>query len=263
MKITALTENTTEKENIKTEHGLSLYIETDSHKILFDFGQSDLFAQNAEAMNLDLSDADIAILSHGHYDHGGGLKKFTEINSKAPIYIHKDAFGSHYSGTEKYIGLDREFKNSDRIIFTEDETVITDEIKLMTYNTRKANYPMSNENMNLMSDGRLTTDKFSHEQYLLIRENNKTVVISGCSHKGILNISEWTNADILIGGFHFKNVEMTDKGKEKLLNTAKKLSEYRTVFYTCHCTGTEQYAYMKNIMKEKLKYLSCGEQITV
>ena len=74
MKITALLENKTNREDMLTEHGLSLYIETEKHKILFDMGQSDLFAKNAAALGIDLSSVDIAVLSHGHYDHGGGVK---------------------------------------------------------------------------------------------------------------------------------------------------------------------------------------------
>ena len=75
MKITALTENTTQC-GLPTEHGLSLYIETEKHTVLFDMGQSDLLAQNAASLGVDLRKADAAVLSHGHYDHGGGLKTF-------------------------------------------------------------------------------------------------------------------------------------------------------------------------------------------
>ena len=82
MKLWTLVENTSCNENLKNEHGLSFYIETQNHKILFDFGQSDIFLENANKMGIDLSKVDIAILSHGHYDHGGGLKTFMKINEK-------------------------------------------------------------------------------------------------------------------------------------------------------------------------------------
>ena len=80
MKVQVLLENTSLSEALKAEHGLSLYIETGKHKILFDMGQTDAFADNAEKMGIDLSQVDFAILSHGHYDHGGGLKYFMEIH---------------------------------------------------------------------------------------------------------------------------------------------------------------------------------------
>ena len=76
MKITSLLENTPCRDDMHIEHGLSLYIETAHHKILFDMGQTDLFAQNAKNLGISLTEVDYAVLSHGHYDHGGGLAAF-------------------------------------------------------------------------------------------------------------------------------------------------------------------------------------------
>ena len=87
MKIIALLENTTKHANIGCEHGLSLYIDTGSHKILFDMGQSDLFYENAKKLGVDLSLVDIAIISHGHNDHGGGLKTFLEIKGVEKVRV--------------------------------------------------------------------------------------------------------------------------------------------------------------------------------
>ena len=92
MKLTALLENTTDCPDILTRHGLSLYLETAHHKILFDFGPDDSFARNAEQLGVDLSAVDLAVLSHGHDDHGGGLKTFLEINQTAPVYVRETAF---------------------------------------------------------------------------------------------------------------------------------------------------------------------------
>lgn len=127
MRITALTENTS-KNGLLSEHGLSLYIETENRKILFDTGQSDLFSKNAETLGIDLSEVDLAVLSHGHYDHGGGLKKFLELNNTAKVYMNKHAFEPHYNGTEKYIGLDVCLKNNERIVFTDEVYNIEKEI---------------------------------------------------------------------------------------------------------------------------------------
>ena len=124
MNIISLVENTASKDTLGAEHGLSLYIETDRHKILFDMGQSNLFEENAAKLGVNLAEVDIAVLSHGHYDHGGGLKRFLEINRKAPVYISRYAFEPHYNGTEKYIGLDTSLAQSDRLIFTEDFIII-------------------------------------------------------------------------------------------------------------------------------------------
>ena len=86
MKITCLLENTASRSDVTPEHGLSLWIETKRHRILFDTGQTDLFAKNADVLQIDLSKADFAVLSHGHYDHGGGLFTFLSKNKTAPVF---------------------------------------------------------------------------------------------------------------------------------------------------------------------------------
>ena len=73
IQITALVENTSADPRLGAEHGLSLYIETGAHHILFDMGQTALYAANARALGVDLAGVDLAVLSHGHYDHGGGV----------------------------------------------------------------------------------------------------------------------------------------------------------------------------------------------
>ena len=97
MRIKVLAEDTSSNSSMKSEHGLSLYIETMGKKILFDTGASNLFLENAEKMGISIKDVDLAVISHGHYDHGGGLRGFFEENDKAKVYIHKKAFEPHFS----------------------------------------------------------------------------------------------------------------------------------------------------------------------
>ena len=256
MKIVVLVENTTTNENLSCEHGLSLYIETGNYKILFDMGQTDLFAENAKKLGVDLTEVDLAILSHGHYDHGGGLKKFLEINSKAPVYISKYAFGSYYNGTEKYIGLDVSLRESKRIVYTDDMVKLAEGLTLYHCNDRVKSYDLGSFGLNKMVEDKFVPDDFLHEQYLCVEEKGKKVLISGCSHKGILNIMEWFEPDVLIGGFHFSKLPLD----ETLEDYAKVLDGFDTTYYTCHCTGETQYQFMKKIMK-KLSYVAVGDCI--
>ncbi len=258
MKITALTENVTENPHLSAEHGLSLYIETENTKILFDMGQTELFSENAQKLGVDLAAVDIAVISHGHYDHGGGLKKFLEINSVAPVYISQYAFEPHYNGTEKYIGLDLSLQENGRLIFTGDKHSIKDNLTLFSCNQNLRQYDLGSFGLNMLADGEFVPDDFRHEQYLLIEENGKRVLISGCSHKGIMDIVSWFEPDVLVGGFHFSKLPLD----ERLMEFANVLNGYKTRYYTCHCTGIEQYQFMKKYM-DRLYYLSCGTTIEI
>ena len=123
MKITALLENTSAR-GLPTEHGLSLFVETEGCRFLFDMGQTDLFARNAETLGIDLNTADFTVLSHGHNDHGGGLGVFLALNSHAPVYMSRHAFEAQRGREGEYIGLDQSLRDSDRIVFVDEEKEI-------------------------------------------------------------------------------------------------------------------------------------------
>ena len=89
------------------------------------------------------------------------------------------------------------------------------------------------------------------------------VLISGCSHKGILNIMSWLKPDVLIGGFHFMKVDPAGSEREVLDEAARVLLEYNSAYYTCHCTGLPQYEYLKQLMGNRLRYLAAGQQIVL
>lgn len=256
MKITALAENTSGQPDIGCEHGLSLYIETASHKILFDMGQTGLFAENAARLGVDLSAVDLAVLSHGHYDHGGGLATFLRINHRAPVFVNEHAFEPHYNGTDKYIGLDTALQHSDRLVLTGEKYPIDKGLTLYACNERQRPFVFGAGTLLERQNGQLVPEAFRHEHYLLIEETGKRVLISGCSHKGILNIAAWFRPDVLVGGFHLMKLER----EETLRGYAEQLDAFPTTFYTCHCTGVQQYAWMQPHM-QRLHYMSAGETI--
>jgi len=91
MRVVALIENTKPegRDDLTAEHGLSLYIEQEGRHILFDTGATGAFTRNAEKLGIDLGAVDAAVISHHHFDHGGGLARFLEINQRAKIYLRK------------------------------------------------------------------------------------------------------------------------------------------------------------------------------
>jgi 7,8-dihydropterin-6-yl-methyl-4-(beta-D-ribofuranosyl)aminobenzene 5'-phosphate synthase len=108
------------------------------------------------------------------------------------------------------------------------------------------------------TEDRFIPDDFRHEQYLFIKENGKNVLISGCSHKGVIDIASFSRPDVLIGGFHFSKFPLDSN----LANYAKALASFETAYYTCHCTGEAQFEFMKDYIKN-LHYISAGESFII
>lgn len=258
MKIYCLVENTKFCDHFECEHGLSFLIDTGYHKILFDMGQSDAYIRNAEKLGLDLSEVDIAIISHGHYDHGGGLKAFLEINKTAPVYVSKYAFEPHYNKERKYIGLDTSLLYKGRIVLVDNIVNIDTGISILNCNHLEPKYETECFGQTVLKGGKYSDENYRHEQYLVIEENNVRVLFSGCSHKGILNIVNWIESDFYIGGFHFSKMKL-DKTLEVY---ARYLSTFNSCFVTCHCTGNEQFEFMKKFSKN-ITYISSGKVIEI
>ncbi len=258
MRITALAENTSAREDLGSEHGLSLYIETEETRLLFDMGQSGLFAENAEKLGVDLRRAELAVLSHGHYDHGGGLPVFLALNDHAPVFLSRYAFDECHNGEGKYIGLDPALRKEKRLAFTGEEAALSSSLRLFACNEREMHYPPDSAGLTVRREGKLLPDGFRHEQYLLIEEKGKRVLISGCSHKGVRNLLEWFRPDVLVGGFHL----MKKPADETLAPFAEALGAGDTRLYTCHCTGLEQYRWLKSRIPG-LGYLSTGQTIEI
>lgn len=246
MKLITLIENTTCAEHLACEHGLSLYLETGSHKILFDTGQSGAFADNAEKLGIDLSAVDFAVLSHGHYDHGGGISRFLECNNHAPVYVNQHAFEPHFNAAGKDIGLDTRLDRT-RIRSVSESMSLAPGITLQT-----VPFPPTDTADMTACDGQ--PEDFRHEQYLLVEEAGKRILISGCSHKGIVAIARHFHPDILIGGFHF--MKTTDQNI--LRNAAEHLLALDCTCYTGHCTGETQFDFLKAILGDRLHKITTG-----
>ena len=259
VKIWMLMENTACREGFLTEHGLSLYLETGSRRILFDMGQSDAFLSNAAGLGVNLSTVDTAILSHGHYDHGGGMEAFFRCNHHAKLYLSRYAFQPHYNRKGKYIGLDPALQGHPQLVFAED-CPLGDGLSLYSCNALPRLWDADPCGLAVEENGIRLPEDFRHEQYLLVQEGDRRILISGCSHKGIVNLVHWFRPDVLVGGFHLKDIPAESPEIERLART---LLQYRTVYFTGHCTGEDQYMRLKQYMGERLHTLRAGMVLEV
>lgn len=261
MKIHVLMENSASSADFVAEHGLSLLVETAGKSILFDAGASAAFADNAERMGIDLSRVEFAVLSHGHYDHGGGLARFLEVNTQAVVWVSKHAFEPHFNATNKDIGLDTELVHHPRVR-TVSTPVFTPAEGMTLFSAMEipVSYGLDTSGMSVLREGKRVADDFRHEQYLLVEEQGKRVLFSGCSHRGILNIAARFRPDVLVGGFHFMKLS-PDTHAERLNRAADVLLQLPTQYLTGHCTGETAALFLKGRMKNRLHSFSAGQTI--
>ena len=265
MRIYTLIENLVYKKGLVAEHGLSLLIDTGNKKILFDTGQSGNFIANARRMHINLEEVDAVVISHGHYDHTGGLYPFLQLNSKAVVFIKKEAFFPKYHGNDNFIGVEYDEELlTNRIKYVEAVTEIDNDVFIMP------DIPVINHtdtgfgDFTFKQDGRMINDQFNDELYICIRKSNELSILSSCSHRGITNIAAAASGcfnlpvKLIMGGFHIRN------SKPEQLNMIKEeftRLEVRSIG-VCHCTGVEKYAELSEYFKEKVFYNYTGN-ITV
>ena len=273
MKVITLYENTCCREDVAIGHGLSQYIETANHRILLDMGRNDDFAANAETLGVDLAAVDIAVLSHGHNDHSGGLKKFLEINDRAAVYLQERAFGGYYAveadGASRFLGVDPDLQAcGDRIRLVRGVTVIDEELTL--FDTVEDAFPTVDTSARLkeMLGGGYIPDRFLHEHNLIVRENGKAVVFGGCAHRGIVNIRNAAAAilgrdpDAMVSGFHLFNLTAGNEAGDALIRKiGTELTHGETVYYTGHCTGDHAYGILEEILGKQLRKLATGGEL--
>jgi 7,8-dihydropterin-6-yl-methyl-4-(beta-D-ribofuranosyl)aminobenzene 5'-phosphate synthase len=220
MRITVLARNsacTTNRWNLKSEDCLSLFIEFDDRKILFDTGQSDLFIGNAKEMGIDLSEVHYLIISYGHFNHCRGLKHFLKINKKAKIFLHINAAHNAYTGLfgliPCYAGSDQKINaQKGRIYFIEEDTQIEEKIVLLEGLPESLSPPEVDKALFAHTGNLIVNAKFRHEIVMLLIENEEIVLFSGCPNSGVINIieevklfSKALKIKAALGGIHIHN----------------------------------------------------------
>jgi len=270
MKFKFLVENKTDNPGVTAEHGLSVYVEADVKKILFDAGATDMIIKNAAEMEVDLPEVDFAVVSHGHYDHTGGFPEFCKINEKAPIYLHKNAFRESY-GIEngefekETCGIRWSEKEkeiiSDRIVFTDGPVKITENI-IVTGTVPFADGFHPTEKFYYNDGNGMVPDDMSHEQCLVIRQPKGLYIFSGCSHRGVISALNASKAmfpgervAVLVAGMHLYSA--SDADRNEVVNQIA--DENLDMVMPVHCTGIKAICDLKNILGETCIVATAGD----
>ncbi|MDD4873821.1 MAG: MBL fold metallo-hydrolase [Dehalococcoidales bacterium] len=249
IKISTLSENTA-KDGFIAEYGLSMFVEADGKKILFDTGLSFSAVHNAQIMGIDLTDIDYIVLSHGHVDHTGGLcEMLRRMNKEVEVIAHPDIWESKYTLRDgqtkgKFIGVPQSreelenrgacFKLTGESVHISEHIITTGEITMIT------GYEKIENNLLVKESGELHPDKLADDLALIIDTEFGLVVIAGCAHRGIINTlfhaQKLTGKELVyavIGGIHlFRSSE------ERIEKTIAELKEMGTrKIGVSHCTG--------------------------
>jgi len=267
--ITTLVENTASGAGLLAEHGLSFWIEYADKRILFDTGQSDILIQNAKVLGINLAEADAIILSHGHYDHTGGLTAVLDIAAKAKIYLHPAAiepkFSKKNSGVE-LIGMPDSAQKTIRnrgVIRTETPIQIFPGVTVTGQVPRINNFEDVGGAF-FIDENCQKPDELLDDQTLFIETSKGLVIVFGCAHAGVVNIlhriadlTEKKQFYAALGGMHLLRAS-----NERIERTKIVFQDYDLKkIGPAHCTGSKAIEKFKTAFRNQYFTCSVGTQI--
>lgn len=277
MRITTLVENKgpENRVDLRAEFGLSLHVQVGDNQILFDTGTSGVFADNAGALGVDVSAVDFAVLSHHHFDHGGGLQRFFEVNLTAKVYLARGDLAERYfkafGFVKRPVGIDLALLDrfADRFEFIDGSKEVVPGVALIADIGSAHARPKGNSHIFVERDGALVPDPFDHELVMVVREDDGMVVFTGCSHSGVLNMIEAAVHSFpgipikaVIGGFHLIGLPFMNSmagSRSDVEGVGRAILDFSPEkVYTAHCTGAKAYQVLEGVMGETLQPFHTG-----
>jgi len=268
VQITVLVDNVAWRPDVQAQHGLSLGIEYGGKRILWDTGQSDVLSANAQSLGVDLAQTDSIALSHGHYDHSGGLPFVLSVARKANIWSHPSATLSRFSRKETLhpVGmpsLSVELLQSRPVHWIKTWTSIHEGVFLTGAIPRKTPYEDTGGAFFLDADCRIP-DTLPDDQALVAQCSKGLVVILGCAHSGVVNTLDYVHQKMsgqpvyaVIGGMHLSKASQV-----RLDYTVQTLKQYDVqIVLPLHCTGEEAMCYLRTALPGRVIQLSDGPSI--
>ncbi|MGB5750151.1 MAG: MBL fold metallo-hydrolase [Desulfobacterales bacterium] len=250
------------------EHGLSFYIEAENRRILFDTGQNLAITHNAEVLGIDLSRIDTVVLSHGHYDHSGGLQSLLDCNNNFTLFAHPDVFGCKVKGAGDnpiYIGIP-----VDRKVFEQKGINIQldkDPVPIAPGITATGEIPLENDfetvgSIFFLKNGEdYTADTLADDRALILDTDKGLVVLLGCSHRGVVNtlnhvtqITGCKRIHAILGGLHLGNA--SDEKLEKIMDHLHAFGLEK--IGVGHCTGPKAFLALANEFKDRVYLNTVG-----
>lgn len=274
MRMHILTDNRARKRNILAEHGLSIFIEHDNANILFDTGQSDVYCHNAIQMGVNLNKTDYIVLSHGHYDHCGGLVEFPKSNDFPNIYVHESAFEKKYclnpdGKTLREIGIPwsyddhKDIKN--KLIFTKKKTQVAPNITICGEIPSTVAFEEVPRGFYYGPEEDKSIDMMKDEQMLVYESEKGLSIFLGCSHPGVVNCLNYAiklfpdkKIHTLVAGMHLSNVSAL-----RLQMTIQHMIDLDIQqVVPLHCTGIFAICEIKRFLGERCFTLCAGDSLS-
>ena len=272
LRVTVLADNCVATPDLLGEFGLSMLIEADDRRILFDTGQGKVLRANAEALGIRLSALDAVVLSHGHFDHTGGLAGLLQEVSPSAIFLHPAAMQPKYAKNEnpphRSIGIPASSRQKldavqDRIVWTRSATEVvpgvwcTGEIPRLPVNGKTTTGFYLNADC-------CEPDPIADDQALFIETTNGLVVIAGCAHAGIMNtldqisaLTGRTEMLALAGGLHLARA--THQELEASGNALGRRNFQ--ILAPCHCTGMGAHSYLRARFHSLVRDVGVGTEL--
>jgi 7,8-dihydropterin-6-yl-methyl-4-(beta-D-ribofuranosyl)aminobenzene 5'-phosphate synthase len=268
IRLTTLVENTATRGGLRAEHGFSVLVETNNGSFLFDTGQTDAIIHNARVLNKDISMIKKVVLSHGHYDHGGGLSYLSGL-TKPLVYAHPEIFRDRYSqsgNSRRYIGMEKRCFYEDRgVRFVLNDKPVgiikgayTTGVEKMTTDFEKID-----RNFVYKENNEYKKDDVIDDMSVVLETRRGLFVVFGCAHRGIINIIRQVEEQFdkkvfgFIGGTHLGPAD--DIQKKRTIEELRKSDI--SIIGPSHCTGLLMTARLYCEFKNRVVFNNVGTVI--
>ncbi|HMK52161.1 MAG TPA: MBL fold metallo-hydrolase [Thermodesulfobacteriota bacterium] len=277
MKITIICENTVGRRIGLGEHGFSAFIETDKGNYLFDTGSGHSVIRNSLELNKDLKTIKKIFLSHGHYDHTGGLPEVLKLKGKADIHAHPHVFldrihvvKENEKETKKFVGLPYKKKYLELLganfILHKDFREVEKGVFLTGEVPRKTSFEKPDPVLLAEIDGKIDQDIFSDDQSLILDTEKGLILVLGCAHSGMINIINYVIDKMgkekfyaVLGGTHLDF--LTQEQLEESIKALKKMKIEK--IGVCHCTGMRAAFRLHHEFGERFFYGHVGSGLEI